>query len=187
MPNWVTTELHAPSHVLDAMMRDGHVDFNLIVPMPETVYRGNLGSKEEAEYPGELNWYGWSKAYWGTKWNANETERPEPMMLRFETAWSHPEPVIKALSERFSNVPIFVAYADEDIGRNLGLYVVTAGEEKRVALEDRLEDRALAEFAYRIRYRQSQVEAIAEEIRDTEHQYRISFDNPFTLLKLNDR
>lgn len=134
MPNWITNVIQAPETVINALLSpadDNHeepyVDFNNIVPMPENVFRGDLGRKEKEMFPGELNWYGFGIANWGTKWNACKTIRISEDRVSFQTAWSHPEPIIKALSEKFPEDTILVAYADEDLGYNFGVYEIKNG------------------------------------------------------------
>lgn len=67
---------------------------------------------------------------WGTKWNAyaqgGDSNTAE--IVSFSTAWSHPEPVVKALSIKFPSHEIKVKYADEDTGSNCGSYIVKNGE-----------------------------------------------------------
>lgn len=67
-----------------------------------------------------------NRAEWGTKWNAYNCEVIEGV-ASFETAWSHPNPVIKKLSEMFPDVEIEIEYADEDFGNNLGSYSIKNG------------------------------------------------------------
>ena len=47
----------------------GTIDFNKVIPMPDNIFKGNLGPKEREMY-GKNNWYDWSIKNWGTKWNA---------------------------------------------------------------------------------------------------------------------
>lgn len=67
---------------------------------------------------------------WGTKWNAYDQnkENNTPTQVQFKTAWSHPHPVLKALSEKFPEERIKVKYADEDTGSNCGYYTIKNGE-----------------------------------------------------------
>lgn len=67
---------------------------------------------------------------WGTKWNAyNQSEGGNnETMVSFQTAWSHPEPVVKALSLKFPEYEITVTYADEDTGSNCGAYTIKGGK-----------------------------------------------------------
>ena len=66
---------------------------------------------------------------WGTKWNACESSCDIAAgTARFETAWSCPRPVFAALSKRFPDEVLTVAYADEDIGSNCGTFKLKNGE-----------------------------------------------------------
>lgn len=75
---------------------------------------------------GFTDWYSAHCALWGTKWNACESEVIEQAQtVVFETAWSMPHPVMVELSKK---VPLTIAYADEDIGHNFGIYEYKDGE-----------------------------------------------------------
>lgn len=129
MPNNVINIIHADKEVLDALKgKNGDVDFSSIIPMPDTVFRGDLGIKERQEH-GTNNWRDWSVNNWGTKWNAyGEEGRIDDEVVKFDTAWSHPLPVIKALSRKFPDKLLHVEYADEDLGVNFGSYNMKNGE-----------------------------------------------------------
>ena len=77
---------------------------------------------------GHRDWYSWSNANWGTKWNASDVQLTEDG-FQFQTAWSTPEPVLIALSEKFPEIKITIDYADEDIGANCGRFTLLAGQE----------------------------------------------------------
>jgi hypothetical protein len=58
---------------------------------------------------GTDNWYDWSIANWGTKWDASEVDiewKTTSMSAYFLTAWSPPEPIYEALVEKFPNLQI---------------------------------------------------------------------------------
>ena len=69
----------------------GTIDFEKIIPMPENIYRGNLG-REEMKLYGKNNWYDWCISNWGTKWSAYGYEKDcdysNAEELRFLTAWA---------------------------------------------------------------------------------------------------
>jgi hypothetical protein len=90
------------------------MDFNKIIPMPDDVYKGDLGKKEEEIY-GKNNWYDWSYANWETKWNAYEIQilNFEGQNIQFLTAWSPVIRLMEKLSSMFPNVIIFHYYVDE--------------------------------------------------------------------------
>lgn len=128
MPNHITNRLNIIAdkervrEILEAIQQDEHglgsIDFNKIIPMPEEIFRGNLGQKEK-ELFGENNWYDWSVANWDTKCNSyGYDDFPAyggGSEMYFLTAWSRPESVIKQLSVMFPDVQLQHAWADEDI------------------------------------------------------------------------
>jgi hypothetical protein len=69
---------------------------------------------------GECNWYGWACENWGTKWAAYSQDEVDARTIKFDTAWSMPEPVIRALSEMFPDNEFRLRWADEDFGCNTG-------------------------------------------------------------------
>ncbi|MBO4366595.1 MAG: hypothetical protein J5843_02945 [Clostridia bacterium] len=71
---------------------------------------------------GASTWYEWrtDPDNWNTKWNAYDCRYEGDGVLRFETAWTAPHPVIRALAERFPDASFTHAWADEDIGYNCG-------------------------------------------------------------------
>lgn len=76
---------------------------------------------------GYVDWYDWRCAKWGAKWNVCHY-RHQGGEVWFETAWSHPWPVLEALSRQFPDSVFAVSYADEDIGSNAGAYDMKGGE-----------------------------------------------------------
>lgn len=98
-------------------------NFRQVIPMPE--------SFEKAD-----GWYHWSVANWGTKWNSYDVEWKSDNVIRLDTAWSIPQPVYRALAEKFPNVKFFVFFADEDRGSNCGLLVLNGDEETYFNPED---------------------------------------------------
>lgn len=62
------------------------------------------------------DWYSFSNANWGSKWNACRSEYdPEEETLRFDTAWSIPYPVIAKIAEENPEVKLY-GYAEEETG-----------------------------------------------------------------------
>lgn len=108
MPNWVTNRIvfHGNQENIDRVLQyikgnGSMIDFNKIIPMPDNIYRGDLGKRERELY-GLNNWYDWSVANWGTKWNAQHSSLNNKNTLWFDTAWSCPIPVLNKLAEKSS-------------------------------------------------------------------------------------
>lgn len=141
MPNHVTNiityegDRKQITEMLEAIKKDelgiGTVDFNKVVPMPDDIYRGDLGPKERELY-GDKNWYDWCRANWGTKWNAygydKDFDYSQTDSLWFQTAWSAPHPILQKLSEMFPEIELRHQWADEDIGYNCGQHRYFGGE-----------------------------------------------------------
>ena len=140
MPNHVTNVISfsGDKSRISAMLKEiqndehgiGSVDFEKILPMPDTVYNGSLGIRERELY-GENNWYDWRIGNWGTKWNSygyTENTTFQDGKIKFLTAWSAPHPILQKLSEMFPDVKMEHEWADEDVGMNCGRYVYYDGE-----------------------------------------------------------
>jgi hypothetical protein len=126
------------------------VDFALIIPEPENIERGGCSGEHE---PGVICWYTWNVSAWGTKWNAYDAKVGETT-VQFDTAWSHPVPVVAALALRFPDVTLRVRYADEDLGYNLGEYTLKGSEViSRTALVEGSDE--ANDFAAMIKYGKS--------------------------------
>lgn len=142
MPNHITNRIRLigePTEVqrlLEVVKNDeygiGTIDFGKVIPMPDNIYRGNLGAEEKKLY-GENNWYDWSLANWGTKWNSYGYDDSADYSgnkdsLRFLTAWAAPHPILEKLTTMFPSVTIEHEWADEDIGVNCGRRTYYDGE-----------------------------------------------------------
>jgi len=96
---------------------------NLGKPVEEMIDRGKIAVENVQKF-GHSTWYEWrtDPDNWNTKWNAYdcETDRADEGILRFQTAWSAPHPVIRKLSEMYPEVHFIHEWADEDIGYNCG-------------------------------------------------------------------
>lgn len=129
MPNWVKTEIVFPEVTdeqfeglvnkyctLDEQSGTLCLDFEKVIPMPANVFRGALGLKEEQMYPGDLNWYDWSRHHWGTKWNACDGDVDyDDHSMTFNTAWNYADPVISELAKQ-TKLRIEAEAQNEDAG-----------------------------------------------------------------------
>jgi hypothetical protein len=62
-------------------------------------------------------WYDWNVTNWGTKWDACDTYvgRTDELnaSISFQTAWSPPEPIFRAIAEQFPNLTFDISYEEE--------------------------------------------------------------------------
>ena len=93
---------------------DNPLDFDKIIPMPDYIYRGDVGPEERAQY-GKNNWYNWSIENWGTKWNSCDTILDQDAFY-FWTAWSPCSPVIERLAQMFPDACFDYSYDEPDDG-----------------------------------------------------------------------
>lgn len=97
---------------------------------------------------GHTDWYGWSVENWGTKWNAYEFElvdqEPDKLVIRFQTAWSVPVPVLQRLVELHPRLN-FVAVSFDECWNFAACTTVEQGKVKYLELEP---DKALYKEVY---------------------------------------
>ena len=96
-------------------------DFNKLIPEPKTreecppefIDHGNcnLMHTEDDEW---FNWYDWHCRFWGTKWNAYDFTEIDDDTVYFLTAWTEPEPIWKAISEKFPDKELYIEAEYED-------------------------------------------------------------------------
>lgn len=138
------------------------VDFELAVPSPPNKEKGNCSTQHA---PGVICWHSWNVENWSTKWNAYSSEIVHDidgmMTIKFDTAWSHPFPVVAALSRRFPDDTIRVDYADENLGYNLSRYVMRNGEIVKEEIPEPGSPEAL-DMAAQIKYGKSYAQIEAE-------------------------
>lgn len=77
---------------------------------------------------GHVTWYTWCVEYWGSKWNAYNTNEINEDMIEFKTAYNYPAPVISKLSKIYPDITIEHYWKDEDMGVNSGYRIYHNGE-----------------------------------------------------------
>ena len=88
--------------------------------LEEVIQYGEVYLQNQEKY-GAMDWYDWSIEKWGTKWNARDSElfayeRAGEVEIAFETAWSPPLPVIKALGRMFPDHSFRLKYNEPGVG-----------------------------------------------------------------------
>lgn len=82
---------------------------------------------------GYRNWYDWSVANWGTKWNTYDNHiyiDDDKIEVSFSTAWSMPTPILNKLFKQLSDLGCGITYyaADEGIDYNCRAFEIPMGE-----------------------------------------------------------
>ena len=149
MPNWIRNRLVIKGKNASQIFYDKYVtvnekgeenfDFNKVIECPkeleDTPYSSDtpkeVYQRNKAKY-GYEQWYDWRVAYWGTKWNACETEintiDNDTIEISFETAWhSIKLSFIEEMSNQCKGLEFEIWFADEDIGSNVGHSITQKG------------------------------------------------------------
>jgi len=136
MPNWCQNRLvieHEFSaqiqKICDVVAKDEGL-LNHLLPMPDEIFRGPLGGKElePLNSSGIPTWYDCSIKNWGTKWEVTnitaQKKSEKKLLLHFQSAWSPPLPMCKALIERGFSVEFhYIEY-----GMNFGGFFRGSGD-----------------------------------------------------------
>ena len=127
MPNWTTNYVTMKGIGKEKkLFTCNNFDFNKIIPEPKTKEEcldkyGNkyidegdkhLQHNEDDEW---FDWYSWHCDYWGTKWNACETNIDSDDEVSFWTAWAEPDKIWIALSKMYPDREISI-YAEYEEG-----------------------------------------------------------------------
>lgn len=117
-----------PETYMDEQTVLDRVEKDINVSTMEMFNRGKQ-LKENVDKYGATDWYDWCCRYWGTKWNACDDSRWDNTLF-FQTAWSWPEPIMKALAKVCDeyDVEFTGKWADEDCGSNTGEFYTEDGE-----------------------------------------------------------
>ena len=123
MPNWCECELKVEGDTIERTrfkeVAEGkpysdepekviELDFNKFIKMPEEL------AKTEG-------WYDWCIANWDTKWNACDIDIQEDeysLDYDFQTAWSPPIAVIKAMIKQFPKLTFTLRYFEQGMEFN---------------------------------------------------------------------
>ncbi|WP_027039087.1 hypothetical protein [Mesorhizobium ciceri] len=130
MPNHVLTEIRFKNIDADqqgailAIIRgpERPIDFATLLPIPSNIWQGSVSTKHSV-FPG--NALDWSRANWGTKWNAYGIDQggkyqtiaaaDDTLTLTFQTAWQTPYGWLLALWH-IGELPFEYSWFDEGRG-----------------------------------------------------------------------
>ena len=133
MPNWTKVKViffnkeDADRFIkYDAKEGERVFSFESIVPSPKTeeeckkIYpsfynKNGFKGIEPLEDRPWFHWYNWNYIYWGTKWDACDSEYVDNgvIELTFYSAWCYPEKVMDAMIH-MTKGRVEITYADED-------------------------------------------------------------------------
>jgi len=102
-------------------------NFNAGKTVEEAITYGKRAVDNIIKY-GHMNWYDWSVANWGTKWNASSTNITGST-IEFETAWSDVSDLMCKLSEKYPDNTFYYDFAEEQAGFYAGEFTYENGEE----------------------------------------------------------
>lgn len=147
MPNWVTNTIYLEGigkreEFYRTFTEDGiekkAFDFNVFIPEPKTeeecrkLYDGDRyidtidekGRSARALMHDDgrnwFDWYQWHCDFWGTKWNACDTQILDDDTVKFDTAWGEPGPIFRKLSSMYPGVIIDI-FCDLETGESYEL------------------------------------------------------------------
>ena len=128
-PNFLMTE----QEVKDKYLHDRkmYLDDNKSADSVADIVQYGARYIQNLKEHGAMTWYDWCCYHWGTKWNAYDfiiSENPNSNQLVFHTAWSAPQPVIQALSEKYPDVIFTLKWSNEDLGSSQGSISYQNGE-----------------------------------------------------------
>ena len=134
MPNYVSVNIKVNGNkkLIDKFFVNcftgNNFDFDKIVPEPRTIeecspeYRANKDSHIvlDDERPW-FDWYAWHNRFWGTKWNAMDTNIDRNNnSVSFDTAWNFPYPVMVKMTEMFPDLTFTIEWIEEQGVISLG-------------------------------------------------------------------
>ena len=116
------------------------------------------------------DWYDWSRENWGTKWNACDTlilvDYEGELYFSFNTAWCTPENVYRKLASM--GYEFTVAYADEDLGYNVGLIKT---EDNNIVFRNLEEEENHVFFTFAIQNKSLYKDEIIDNLANCEIEY----------------
>lgn len=115
MPNWCSNYIFidANNETLEAIAdfvrsEETDFDFNKIVPIPDSIYHGDLTMEKEG------NWPDWRIEHWGSNRYIDVYANLDHYAL--DTAWAPCEPVIAELARLFPEARIVHRYDEPNMG-----------------------------------------------------------------------
>lgn len=99
----------------DAEWKGDFCFWNIHAP-DESILAEYYGEASFGEGMSENNWYAWNNNNWGTKWDVDgQVERlaDDHLLVRCETAWSPPYPVLETAAKQHPNLTFTLEWEEE--------------------------------------------------------------------------
>lgn len=126
MTDYCYTEIVAYGNIADVTRlhdvlspENGGFSFDRFIPMPEDIYRGDLGPTERELY-GTSNWIDWRCENWGTKWDCDEVSvtlfeggAMAYLSVLYRCPWRPSFPVSKVMALSNPNLKFLMKFRDE--------------------------------------------------------------------------
>jgi hypothetical protein len=119
MPNWTSNIIRVKGSSIEQVaeflvfVRGGKrlFDFDRIIPMPELLRHSHT----------QDGVWEWATQHWGTKWNTYDVSvsiaergiKNTRVEIRFDTAWSAPLPIFRAIAAKFPQLVFEFRWTDE--------------------------------------------------------------------------
>ena len=133
MPNWCANSCRLTASqdnpmmgkILDELKRGQDAEwFQAVKPIPQPLKDAVASSEPQEnsqllrEQYGYINWYDYCVSEWGTKWDAKvdsyEQHDGISVIVYFDTAWSPPEGIYKAMEE--AGIEVEATYVEQGVG-----------------------------------------------------------------------
>ena len=132
MPNWCNNSItiRGSKDTVEQLWKDAQTGGGLLsamVPMPEQLKETVKGSGDENQtevYDGFTNWYDWSVARWGTKWDVSleglefidNGDGTAEITGWFDSAWAPPIGAYEHFADMMDNCDIQASYHEPGMG-----------------------------------------------------------------------
>ena len=155
MPNWVNVKMTVSGEEAEVknffkkhIGSDGDLDFNTIVPEPQTkdecpadcYVSANSFIASDSLRPW-FDWYKWHLMFWGCKWNASSTEVVDNTIY-FDTPWNDPRPILVALTKMYPSLTFDYMWVEEQGAYDTGHIIVKNNTPSLVNIPDEFSDEA---------------------------------------------
>jgi hypothetical protein len=172
----------AVESILGKAMKDGVVDFSVLVPPPLNIWQGNISGAVREAFSGNV-WREWNINNWGTKWNAFDTlepvynEQENTLTVTFSTALSPPRPWLCALLNA-ARMPFQYNWLEEGSSKaHTEEYYFTTGAFSQENTPCWKESEASEELCYRLYHTRIKKKEAKKKVKEKQPRSRDLFES----------